>query len=455
MVTLWSQKLGVLYVCCRYLGGVKVNISGASIKAGSRSKNVLANEIGQHLGLPESQQRKGSTIDQSFMAQVLTSLGGSPLGLGKYELTESVFELLGLSYDPTWDTSEAQEHGGGTITARAYSRILAELTSRPRCFILNVADSEIGNSWETNHESEYRFDSSVSGRKAILDAGPGSYVLFYSTSNSRVNPKSFSGLALVSYVSGSYRTDAWVLNFSNYVALPTPVKSSEISVAGWNKQNAITEIPIELLRDICAAGSHRFDQWASEDKNLVETKVDRELTKELSGFVTPSGFSIPPRNGPQGESDKRLMFTQERTPRYEESDDRSLVSVNGSLEQRPTYAATNRQVELRAIEVATRCLQEDRWILVRDRQKDGCGYDLEFRRSDETIYVEVKGIKSSTVAFNITPKERWRIETDPHFVLIAVSKALTSAPKVSVFTPQQLALLPIQAVGYRVDATGH
>lgn len=433
-----------------------MKISGKSIKAGSLTKNVLTDKIAEHLDLPMTERRKGATVDQSFMADVLKRLGGSPGGLGKYQLTESVFELLGLSYDSLWDTSEAKEFGGSTITSRAYSRIHSELTSEPRCFILNVADSSLGNSWETDHQVKYKFDRSVSGRRSLIDAGPGSYVLYYSTSNSTVNPKTFSGVAIVSYLTGSYRGNDWALKISNFVSLETPVKESDVTIEGWNKQNAITEIPFDLLKKICSAGDLDFERWRLDEKYLVETQVNRELGNRLPEFEVPKDFRMPDRNLLESSDEMLNSFVNEEGPTYEEDDDNNLrppASVNSALENRASYAATNRLVELRAIDVATECLQGDGWDLICDRQKDGCGYDLEFGKSGEVLHVEVKGIKSSTVAFNVTPKERWRIETDPSFVLIAVTKALSATPAVSVFTRQQLFSFPIQPIGYRIVAS--
>ena len=70
-------------------------------------------------------------------------------------------------------------------------------------------------------------------------------------------------------------------------------------------------------------------------------------------------------------------------------------------------------------------LKRDGWTRSANRQSDGVGYDLEFTKNARTLKVEVKGIQGRTLAFNVTPKEWWRAETDPDWVLVAVTSVLS------------------------------
>ena len=94
------------------------------------------------------------------------------------------------------------------MTARAFSRIRSAISGTPRCFILNVTDAPVGSKWETDHTSVYRYDDNVTGRMSFNDAGPGSRVLYYSTSNSSTNKMHFMGHAEVKYIADGW-TGPW------------------------------------------------------------------------------------------------------------------------------------------------------------------------------------------------------------------------------------------------------
>jgi hypothetical protein len=51
---------------------------------------------------------------------------------------------------------------------------------------------------------------------------------------------------------------------------------------------------------------------------------------------------------------------------------------------------------------------------------------LNYRDGDVEYHVEVKGIQSPVLAFNVTPKEWWRCETDDAFLILAVTRVLTA-----------------------------
>ncbi|MCR2825679.1 DUF3883 domain-containing protein, partial [Microbacterium sp. zg.Y909] len=109
-----------------------------------------------------------------------------------------------------------------------------------------------------------------------------------------------------------------------------------------------------------------------------------------------------------------------------------------------------RLAEIRGIKYAIRSLTADGWVLERDCQQDGVGYDLLFKREDRLLKVEVKGIQGPALIFNLTPKEWWRATTDPDWILVAVTGVLSPLePKVNVVTRQQIASSRRMALGYR------
>ncbi len=86
-----------------------------------------------------------------------------------------------------------------------------------------------------------------------------------------------------------------------------------------------------------------------------------------------------------------------------------------------------------------------------DYQKFGVGYDLLFQKDNRSIHAEVKGIISSTLAFNLTPKESWRVETDDDFAVIAVTNVLSpTAYELNFLTREDLAHAERIMTGYRL-----
>lgn len=95
----------------------------------------------------------------------------------------------------------------------------------------------------------------------------------------------------------------------------------------------------------------------------------------------------------------------------------------------------NRKVEAAAVRAVRKLFKG--WN-IRDRQKDGCGYDLECKRKSEEEHVEVKGIKGAIVSFPITKKEYDLAASDPNFVLYAVTRALTQSANVHRFSGKEM-----------------
>lgn len=112
----------------------------------------------------------------------------------------------------------------------------------------------------------------------------------------------------------------------------------------------------------------------------------------------------------------------------------------------------DRLAELRAVELATKALEADGWSMSADRQTDGVGYDLEFRRADRRLHVEVKGVQGADLTFNLTPKEWWRVKTDEEFVVVAVTSVLSPRSyTVNLLARDRLASATRRATGYRLD----
>ena len=105
----------------------------------------------------------------------------------------------------------------------------------------------------------------------------------------------------------------------------------------------------------------------------------------------------------------------------------------------------------RAVELTVKALSTDGWTYSADRQRDGVGYDLEFTKQGATLKVEVKGIHGNRLAFNLTPKETWRAETDADWVLVAVTSVLSpTAYRLNLISRERIASASRVILGYRL-----
>lgn len=145
-----------------------------------------------------------------------------------------------------------------------------------------------------------------------------------------------------------------------------------------------------------------------------------------------------------------LAAVPEASLDYKETPDGALVS--GRLPGRSRSSAElNRAIEKSAIELVKRAFDEAGWTFHADRQADGVGYDLEFVNGGQRRKVEVKGIKGAVLAFNVTPKEFWRAQEDPEFVLVAVTGALDECRReVHVVSREELVRAQRVPLSYRV-----
>ena len=85
------------------------------------------------------------------------------------------------------------------------------------------------------------------------DAGPGSRVLYYSTSKSTTNKMHFVGHAEVKYIADNWE-GPWEAQLTGYAELGTPVSVDDVTIHGWNRQHAITEIEWPTYESIVVAG---------------------------------------------------------------------------------------------------------------------------------------------------------------------------------------------------------
>lgn len=403
-----------------------------------RTKEALAIEIADTLGIPRPTVSEGASVYSRFIDEVHRAKFGSDTGgADSYRRTEQLLNRLGESYDPWWDTSESRGNtGGSTVTTRAFSRILTAITGTPRCFLVPWS--------ERSGPLSYQEYQKQADGDAFAEAGPGTLVLAYEAGvpgQAKVH-----GAAIVTNMLPGWRTIPWTAEFGRLEAFEEP---RILSIAGL-QTNRPTEISWSTYQAIM--GETRADHGSTHSAShharvrAVAERIDQSYPTD---GVPINQIFIPPID----LSDVHPI--DETDPKYFEISTNGHVEVmpEADLDPAPTSMDQNtmRIVEKRAIEYATRALRDAGWTLVLDRQRDGVGYDLEFQRRARTLKVEVKGIQGASVIFNLTRKEWWRAMSDPNWILIAVTRVLSPSvpyvnviPRTSVITSRRI------ATGYRI-----
>ncbi|MFL6099329.1 MAG: protein NO VEIN domain-containing protein [Actinomycetales bacterium] len=429
-----------------------MTVQGETVK--NPTKEALAADVAAALGIPAPPVSRGSSVASSFLSAISTARGGPDLqGLDAYRKTERVLQLLGLDYDPWWDTSESTPTGGSTVTNRAYSRIRSAITERPRCFILNTSSPTLGMNDLAQMQQIYTYSTASNGYHALNDGGPGSRVLFYATGSSPAKSHSFVAAATIDYIRSGW-TGPWEARLTGYRLLSPNVPLDQVQIAGWNQRHSIVEITAETFDAILARGSVLSGLEASpwDEPNLSMGLAERVI----ESFPSPTGGGAfvgladqVPDMLPLGVLTPAPVF---QTAYEEEEEGWKGIGTQEKSKSGAKKRQLDRLTEQRAVELVKNFLSADDWVLVRDNQLDGVGFDLTFSKEERSLHVEVKGIRAPTIAFNITPKEWWRCLTDSDFVVFAVTEVLSPANfYIHILGRDKLVALPRLITGYRLS----
>lgn len=401
-----------------------------------RKKGKLADATATNLGIAAPYESAGSTIDSLFLNAVHERLFGAPTGgTDTYRMTELLLGRLGLTYDPRWDTSESRGGtGGGTVTARAFSRILVAVTNQARCFLVPAS--------RDGHPMPVRGDK-VPQNNAFVDAGPGTSALLFHGRGRTINAV---GTAAVKNIEPGWR-GPWSTDFWQVELFESPVSI--------NVDMSVGDRPVEITPDsfqtvVMAADGSRL---ANED--LPETDDPEPWSAAAAEFIDrrypTDEIDLAPLRSPI-DTGAGIEPVAESVPEYSENYENGQVQV-GAKDPAPrvTSRLAAKIAEDRAVALTTRALELDGWRLVRDRQKDGVGYDLLFGRAKDEIHVEVKGIQGPDLAFNLTPKEWWRAQTDPDWFVVAVTSVLSpTKPALHAVSRGQVLAARRMSAGYRL-----
>jgi len=262
-------------------------ISGKTIKY---SRETLTDAIANELGIAGSKLSTGSTVPSEFIKRVAEKLGCAP-SANTYAVLKSVLENVGAAYDKNLDSSEHSPKGGGTITNHGYRKLLRHLSQKPFTFILNYNDHPVSAKYNDEHGKLYVFDSNVTGRKPLIEAGIGSKTLFYRTSKSSLDPKKvFTGTAVIAGIETDSSGKTTLL-LEDYQEFHSPIPSREVGIEGWNVQHSIVEITLETFAEITAKGT-QSKQEVRGNSFMNESEAEVEKVEISTVDITPGAESL-------------------------------------------------------------------------------------------------------------------------------------------------------------------
>jgi hypothetical protein len=118
--------------------------------------------------------------------------------------------------------------------------------------------------------------------------------------------------------------------------------------------------------------------------------------------------------------------------------------------------AHNAMVEAAAIA----CVRKNLGQPSKDRQKDNCGWDLEFLANGRTLCVEVKGLAGAEIGVELTPNEYAAMTramegtfTEGDYRLAIVCEALSDVPRFFLFRHEKECVGVASAVSARLQQT--
>lgn len=293
-----------------------------------------------------------------------------------------IMNCLGLSVDE-WDFSK-----GSTVPNRGLSKIHRALTGQPRLFLFRT------DSVHPLGESTTLLIDSPMQNAPLSVAGPGALVWLVNIDSD--TPVPFAEVEEVQALSpdGNKKIAPWAVRI-RIRGLSTPVQSALMK----NEMNSVK------------VGDHREFVWVDSDAPLHSNHAaTRNLSPSQTTDVAPS---IPMR--PESPELPSIEF-------------HFRDALSQQIRQRDRFSGTKNadtdrkhQVELAAIDFASTLMSGNGWTLEIDRQQDrGFGYDLEYSKDNETIYLEVKGVSGAGLDFNMTANELLAASTLKEWAVLVV-----------------------------------
>lgn len=386
-----------------------------------------------------------SVSDLATLTQHLRNAGNRAVERSDIALLANLVakELL-FEFDPATDVETAgKQHL--QVSETYWRKLVSNRRREPWAFICNYAMNKAASVHTDVHGVTYGFHENVTTWRGIVASGSGSVVVFYNTSHAPTNRRTYSGLARVRTieelpnVQSGLRT--WRAHLEDYRDI-RPVPAGEVAIPGRNPQHGIQAISWSALGAILAHEPGAMGELSSgQDTDGGRSQASSTEEDLLWDVIARSSDLVIPVDG---------SFALNITPESE------YVAIQRDVDEQSTQGRSaadqlkNKAAEIKAIEIATAYLHSQGWILKRDCQKLGLGYDLQFGRATEELHVEVKGIRGSRLAFNMTAKEWHTCKTDRQFLLLAITSVLDrNSFTINVLWPHQVVSLSRRATQYR------
>jgi hypothetical protein len=146
---------------------------------------------------------------------------------------------------------------------------------------------------------------------------------------------------------------------------------------------------------------------------------DETVIPDVASFLMRVAY---PLAAPEDEPQTELQF----------DDEDMEADVGGGFGE----PVDNKLVEIAAIEAAKRQYESNGWS-VHSVEREKLGFDLECRKNSVIECVEVKGVQGDQQSFIITYGEVEQARTNPRFVLVVVTSALSPTPVLTKFTGEE------------------
>jgi hypothetical protein len=330
-----------------------------------------------------------------------------------------------------------------------WRKIVSYLNGQPWVFICNYAENAAAAVHNDVFGITYGFHENVTTWRGLVASGPGTFIVFYNTSNAPHSKMTYSSFARIESIEESEELDEkglrhWKAKLSDFHMLSS-VPEARVEIAGRNNQHGIQAVTFDAFRRIIELGEGEAHLRVAEESNLDLLDVP-EASFDLTNVLS---------HGPLLETvvpDEEVLSSSG----LDESMSVREFSIDKAQSvSRKRSRKLDKQTETQAVEIALAYLSVQGWELLHDNQLDGVGYDFEFVKDGQSLLIEVKGIRGTQLEFNMTAREFFVCSTQKNFRLIAITNTLNEKEyEVHVLYPSDVFRMKRRVTQYRLSGLG-
>jgi hypothetical protein len=359
-------------------------------------------------------------------------------------LAEVVCISMDLSFDLLRDLLP-EDQNNFRLSEIFWRKIVSGLKNEPWVFICNYAENEASAVHNDVFGITYGFHENVTTWRGLVASGPGTFIIFYNTSNAPHSKMSYSSFARIENIEEAKDLDGegrrhWKAKLSDFHTL-APVPKGKIEIDGRNQQHGIQAITFDTFRQIIKLGGGA--QYLIDDEFKREEIPPVEVTFDLQGVLSHGPLLADVLPNPQ------IVSPREVDDAMSEKEFSAESAISSS---RKNSRNLDKQTETQAVRIALAYLSKQGWELLHDNQLDGVGYDFEFTKDGESLLIEIKGIRGKNLEFNMTAREFFVCRTKQNFRLIAVTNVLNEIDYlIHVLCPSDIFQLRRRITQYRLS----